>query len=92
MSGTLLKSMCFVRYLTQRCIAPFPLQSKQSTVLEFRLFVSIGIEEDKVIRRDFCIDMLRHNEDNVGFCERIVFSDGSTFHLSGKLNTQNVRI
>ena len=57
--------------------------------LQMLQFVS---EEDKVIRRDFCIDMLQHNEDDAGFCERIIFSDESTFHLSGKVNTQNVRI
>ncbi|PSN39394.1 hypothetical protein C0J52_22688 [Blattella germanica] len=49
-------------------------------------------EEDKVIRRDFCIDLLRHNEDDDGFCERIIFSDESTFHLSHVRDSPKINV
>jgi transposase len=49
-------------------------------------------EDDKIKRLDFCSEMLQRNEEDDNFCERIIFSDESTFHLSGKVNKQNVRI
>lgn len=45
---------------------------------------------DYGLRANFATDMLRHDDED--FLTRIVFSDESTFHLSGKVNTHNVRI
>lgn len=42
-------------------------------------------------RFDFCSAMLEDMEDD-NFSQRLVFSDESTFHLSGKVNRHNVRI
>ena len=39
---------------------------------------------------DFANDMLLHTDDN--FVDRVVFSDESTFHLSGHVNTHNMHI
>ena len=44
-----------------------------------------------MLRRSFCEDTQTHIETD-GFFESIVFSDGCTFHLSGKVNKRNVRI
>lgn len=45
---------------------------------------------DHVLRANFANDMLLH--DNEDFLDLVVFSDESTFHLSGQVNTHNVRI
>ena len=46
---------------------------------------------DKEKRLQFCSDVLGMMEDDT-FLPRVVFSDEATFHLSGKVNTHNVRI
>jgi hypothetical protein len=46
---------------------------------------------DKVKRREFCEEIqLKMEED--GYVERQIFSDESTFHISGTVNRHNVRI
>jgi hypothetical protein len=48
-------------------------------------------ENDKVVRVNFCIEMQeRLAVDN--FADSLIFSDEGTFHLSGKVIRQNVRI
>ena len=49
-------------------------------------------EGDKNKRCDFCESVLGRCDDEEGFMDRIIFSDESTFHISGKVNKQNVRI
>lgn len=45
---------------------------------------------DHGLRANFANDVLFHDDAN--FMDRVVFSDESTFHLSGHVNTHNVRI
>jgi hypothetical protein len=46
---------------------------------------------DHVERINFCINMQEAIVED-GFLDRLVFSDESTFHLSGKVYRHNVRI
>ena len=46
---------------------------------------------DKVKRRDFYEVMQLKMEEN-NFVERLIFCDEATFHISGKVNVNNVRI
>ncbi|PNF28849.1 hypothetical protein B7P43_G04437 [Cryptotermes secundus] len=46
---------------------------------------------DKVKRVEFCDRMPKNMEDEL-FLLRVIFSDETTFHLSGKVNRHNVRI
>jgi hypothetical protein len=46
---------------------------------------------DHAVRAHFCIDMLQAMTDE-DFLSRLIFSDESSFHLSGKVNRHNVRI
>lgn len=48
-------------------------------------------ENDKVRRLDFCERMLMELQ-NPNFGKKLVFSDESTFHLSGHVNRHNVRV
>ncbi|KAJ4449143.1 hypothetical protein ANN_00538 [Periplaneta americana] len=45
---------------------------------------------DYAVRSNFALEMLQQENDN--FLDCVVFSDESTFHLSGNVNTHNVRI
>ena len=45
---------------------------------------------DYGLRANFANEMLLHDDED--FLDRVVFSDESTFHLSGNVNTHNVRI
>lgn len=47
--------------------------------------------DDHNKRYEFCCSMLDDMEED-NFAERLIFSDESTFHLSGKVNRHNVRI
>jgi hypothetical protein len=47
--------------------------------------------KDKVKRAEFCERTLQNTEDDK-FLPRVIFSDESTLHLSGKVNRHNVRI
>jgi hypothetical protein len=47
--------------------------------------------QDKTTRRDFCTEMQERCEED-GFSESLIFSDESTFHISGKVNKENVHI
>lgn len=47
---------------------------------------------DKPRRKDFAINMLERISEDETFLNRVCFSDEATFHVSGKLNTHNVRI
>lgn len=44
---------------------------------------------DHGLRANFANDMLFHDDDD--FMDRVVFSDESTFHLSGHVNTKSSR-
>lgn len=46
---------------------------------------------NKEKRLEFCGYVLEMMEDDA-FLQRIIFSDAATFHLSGKVDTHNVRI
>jgi hypothetical protein len=48
-------------------------------------------DQDKTTRRDYCTEMQEGCEED-GSCERLIFSDESTFHISGKVNKQSIRI
>ncbi|KAJ4430158.1 hypothetical protein ANN_22368 [Periplaneta americana] len=48
-------------------------------------------DNDKIKRRDFRMEMLQRCKED-GFSERLLFNDESTFHISEKINKQNVRI
>ena len=54
-------------------------------------FVQALKADDKRKRIQFCIDMQQELEEDQ-FEEKLVFSDEATFHTSGKVNKQNVRI
>lgn len=47
---------------------------------------------DRIARKNFCADMLNRLDVDEHFLDNIIFSDESTFHLSGKVNTHNCRI
>jgi transposase len=49
-------------------------------------------ENDKVVRKEFAMTMLDKVDEENDFLTRIMFSDEATFHVSGKVNKQNVRI
>jgi len=48
--------------------------------------------DDKRVRYSFCMSMQQWNEEDDNFFNRLIFGDESTFHLSGKVNKNNVRI
>jgi DNA-dependent RNA polymerase auxiliary subunit epsilon len=54
-------------------------------------FIQILSDQGKLTRRDFCTEMQERCEED-DFSERLILSDESTFHISGKVNKQNVRI
>ena len=54
-------------------------------------FVQALKADDKQKRMQFCIDMQQELEEEQ-FDEKLLFSDEATFHTSGKVNKQNVRI
>ncbi|KAJ4449822.1 hypothetical protein ANN_01228 [Periplaneta americana] len=41
-------------------------------------------DEDKMGRRDFCVEMLGRIEENETLLNHVIFSDESTFHVTGK--------
>ena len=43
-------------------------------------------------RKEFAVNMLQRISEDEAFFKRVCFSDEATFHASGKLNKQNVRI
>ena len=47
---------------------------------------------DKTKRATFCMEMQEKIDNEDDFLEKVIFSDEATFHLSGKVNKQNVRI
>lgn len=49
-------------------------------------------DNDKMVRRDFCAEMLDRIADDETYLNHVIFSDESTFHVSGKVNTHNCRI
>jgi hypothetical protein len=48
-------------------------------------------DREKTTLRDFCTEMQECCEED-GFSELLIFRDESTFHISEKVNKQNVRI
>jgi hypothetical protein len=54
---------------------------------------SAGVmRKDKLNRFHFCCNMFERMEMEDEFLEGIVFSDGTVFHVGGKVNKHNVRI
>ncbi|KAJ4434999.1 hypothetical protein ANN_23571 [Periplaneta americana] len=49
-------------------------------------------QEEKVLRRNFCISMPTLIENDDQFIRSVVFSGEATFHLFGKVNRHNLRI
>lgn len=82
--GSLEVAMCPTtvwRVLRKRLLfKPFRLQMLQAL-----------IPTDLPKRESFCSDMLQKMQ-NENFSKNLIFSDESTFHLTGKVNTHNVRI
>ena len=49
-------------------------------------------DDDKRYRAQFCEWMMEMVEEDEAFISRLIFSDETTFHLSGNVNRHNVRI
>jgi hypothetical protein len=49
-------------------------------------------DADKALRKEFCIQMFHLMQDDERFLDSIIFSDESTFYVSGKVSTHNCRI
>jgi hypothetical protein len=47
---------------------------------------------DKPQRKEFAVSLLDRLSEDEHFLKRVCLSDEETFHVSGKLNRQNVRI
>ena len=47
---------------------------------------------DRPKRREFAEEILEHISEDEAFLKQVCFSDETTFHVSGKLNRNNVRI
>ena len=47
---------------------------------------------DKSRQKEFAVNMLERISEDETFLRRVCFSNEATFHVSGKLNKQNVRI
>ena len=47
---------------------------------------------DKVVHKEFCMQMFQRIQDDGKFLDSVIFSDKSTFHGSGRVNTHNCRI
>ena len=43
-------------------------------------------------RKEFAVNMLQRISEDEAFFKRVCFSDEATFHVSGKLNKQNIKI
>jgi transposase len=48
--------------------------------------------DDGCCRKEFAMDMLDHIDNDNDFLDRVIFSDGSTFHMCGIVNRHNCRI
>jgi hypothetical protein len=48
-------------------------------------------DHDRTTHGDFCTEIQERCEED-GFSEHLIFCNKSTFHISGKVNKQNVRI
>jgi hypothetical protein len=48
--------------------------------------------DDRVDRKEFAVTMLEKLDEDNEFLRKIMFSDEATFHISGEVNKQNVRI
>jgi hypothetical protein len=48
-------------------------------------------DADKVVRKEFCMQMFYQIQEE-RFLDSVIFSDESTFHVSGKVNSNNCRI
>ena len=44
---------------------------------------------DKVVRKEFCMQMFQRIQENGKFLDSVNFGDESTFHVSGRVNTHN---
>jgi hypothetical protein len=47
---------------------------------------------DRVVRFEFCGNMMDRIIEDKTFLSKICFSDEATFHLSGKVNRHNIRV
>jgi hypothetical protein len=46
--------------------------------------------DDRVARKEFAVTMLEKLDEDNDFLRKIMFSDEATFHVSGKVNKQNI--
>jgi hypothetical protein len=46
--------------------------------------------DDRVARKEFAVTMLEKLDEDHDFLRKIMFSDEATFHVSGKVNKQNI--
>jgi hypothetical protein len=53
--------------------------------------LSIVNNTDKVVRKEFCMQMLNWIQYDERFLISVIFSDERTFHVSGKVKTHNCR-
>jgi hypothetical protein len=59
----------------------------------YKLFIVQHImDADKVVRKEFCMQMFHPVQDDEIFLDFVIFIDESTFHASGKANTHGFRI
>jgi hypothetical protein len=58
----------------------------------YKLQVVQAITTDESSRKEFTVAMLAKLGEDNEFLRKIMFSDEATFHISGKVNKQNVRI
>lgn len=80
--------------------ASFELNFPKTTVWKQRLhckpyrlqLVPVLSGSDKEKRHEFCVEMFDKMEEEDDYVNKIVFSDETTFHLSGKINLHNVRM
>ncbi|PNF19071.1 hypothetical protein B7P43_G11300 [Cryptotermes secundus] len=47
------------------------------------------MDANKVVCKEFCMQMLHQTQDDEKFLDSVIFSDMDTFHVSGKVNTHN---
>ncbi|PNF13977.1 hypothetical protein B7P43_G08668, partial [Cryptotermes secundus] len=59
----------------------------------YKLFIVQHLTDaDKVVRKGFCMQMFHRIQDDEKFLDSVIFSDESTFHVSGEVSTHNCRI
>lgn len=66
---------------------------KRLSLYPYRLQLIQALQpNDRPLRMQFAVDILSRIDDDNNFLNKVAFSDESTFHVCGKVNTHNVRI